>query len=385
MSIGAGALSEDEFQHRINRVSSAKIECMFILKYNEHIKSDNNIETIYLKTINGLSNKVSYPMILFRNLPHLIKQDIFVMHDISSEVSLAICLFCKLFRKKSMITVHGIYDEEWKLLGYSKFYINYKNYITKIILKLVDMIVVNDKQLEKKLIYQKKRNCHLLIREVFVDIEKFYRKNINMNELLEIRLKYKIPDRYVLFVGSLDEWDGIMDLLSVFKMIHDELPECKCVIVGEERVDAELMRYKIDHFIKVYNLNNVIIRTGKVNHDIIRYLYYSAYIIILPMHPPQAGVGRIILEALSMEVPVITYNIGMLNQVVIDNVTGYCVQYSNLDLMASKAIFLLKNSALRKKFGSNGRELVRNRYDLNEYITNWANSINILIDNKGGG
>lgn len=368
-SIGAESLSEKDFQAQINKISTEKIEVARILQ-------NFNNRSINLGKISWLPKKVSFSLTILSNLPYLIKQDIFVMSSIFSRISLITCLFCKLCGKKSMITIHGFYDEEWLKLGYSKLYIICRNFLANINLKIVDMVIVNDVKLEEKLI--SKINCNLLVRELFVDTKKFSRNTINVEKLLEIKSAYNITDKYILFIGYLDEWDGILDLLSVFKIIHDELPEYKCVIVGGERIDKKLIRYKIDAFLNTNNLNDSIIFTGRVDHDIIKYFLYGAHITILPMHPPQAGVGRIILESLSMEIPIITYNIGVLNQVVIDNETGFCVQLGNLSLMSSKAIFLLKNPDIREKFGSAGRMIVQSRYSLNEYMHNWMNSIKLL-------
>jgi glycosyltransferase involved in cell wall biosynthesis len=371
-SIGAESLSEMEFQAQINKISPEKIEVARILQ-------NFNDRSINFRKISWLPKKLSFSLTIFSNIPYLMKQDIFIMSTITSRISLIICLFCKLCGKKSMITIHGFYDEEWLKLGRSKLYISCRKFLANINLKIVDMVVVNDVKLKEKLV--SKTNCYLLVRELFVDTEKFSRNTIDAEELSEIKSAYKIPDKYILFIGYLDEWDGILDLLTVFKIIHDELPEYKCLIVGNERVDKKVIKYKIDAFINTNNLNDSIIFTGRVDHDVIKYFLYGAHITILPMHPPQAGVGRIILESLSMEIPVITYDIGVINKVVIDNKTGFCVQLGNLGLMASKAIFLLKNPDIRKKFGSAGRMIVQSRYSLNEYIHNWMDSIKLLNNN----
>lgn len=375
-SMSIGGLNEDEFRQRISRASRGQIEVIFMLGRESGEKYEGE-KIIPLRRNKWLLHCTLFTS-CFKNLPTLIKQDILVTHVIGIE-SFATSLFCKLFRKKSMITIHGHYEEEWNMHHYSKLMLLRSNIYEKFTLKFADAIIVNDEQLKEKLIQKGVNPSQISIRYVFADTEKFSRKYINETKFQEVKSAYKLPDKYVLFVGHLDEWDGIMDMLEVFKKIHAELPRYKCVLVGDIMVEEELSKAHINSFIIKNNFDIEVIQTGKVDFMLMPYFYYGADIIILPLHPPQAGVGRIILEALSVEIPVITTDIGMFHQVVVDNENGYRIPFGNTDLMASKAIFLLENLVLRRKFGSNGRKLVQTSYDIDIYINNWVNSIKSLM------
>lgn len=377
-SMSVGGLSEDEFRQRINEVSKGQIEVIFMLSREIDEKS-LDAKIISLRKVKWLPHWLSYLTSSFKNLPTLMKQDIFVVPDINGTGPIA-CLFCKLFRKKSMITIHGHYEKEWKEIGrYSKMRLMFYDIGEKFTLKFADMIVVNDEQIKEKLIHKGVSPTRVSIRYVFADTETFSRKHSDENKFQEVKSAYTLPDKYVLFVGHLSEWDGIMDVLEVFKKIHAVLPTYKCVLVGGVTVEKELSKSRINSFIVENNFDNEVIQTGKVDHKLMPYFYYGADIIILPLQPPQAGVGRIIVEALSMEIPVIIMDIGIFHRVVVDDETGYRVPLGNTDLMASKAVYLLQNPKLRKKFGLNGRKLVQNEYDADIYIGNWVNSIRSLV------
>lgn len=377
-SMSIGGLSEDEFRQRINEVSKGQIEVIFLLGEGNKTDKPRDVKIICLRDIKWLPRWVSYPIICFKNLPLLMKQDVFVTHTVGLDGFFA-CLFCKLFRKKSMITIHGHYEEEWRLRHCSKLEFMLRKIYERFTLTFADMMVVNDEQLKEKLIQKGVNPSRISIRYVFADTEKFSRKNIDGRRFQEVKSTYKLPDKYVLFVGRLEEWDGIMDFLEVFKRIHAELPIYKYVSVGGFGIKEELSKPRINSFIIENNFDSDVVLTGEVDHDLMPYFYYGAEIIILPMYPPQAGVGRIILEALSMEIPVITTDIGVFHRVVVDDETGYRVPLGDIDLMAKKAVYLLENPDLRRKFGSNGRKLVQSEYDVNIYINNWVNSIRSLV------
>lgn len=379
LSIGAEALSEDEFRQRISKASRGQIEVTFLLRKRENETDESgDVRIIRLRKLKWLSRWVSYPIICFRNLPLLIKQHVFVAPGVGLD-GFFVCLFCKLFRKKSVITIHGHYEEEWRLHQHSKLRSICNKIYERFVLKFADIIVVNDEQIKERLIEKGVNPSHLSIRYVFADTEKFYRKNIDERRFLEVKRTHKLPDKYVLFVGRLDDWDGVMDMLEVFKKIHAELPPYKCVLLGDTGIEKALSKSRMNSFIRINSLDNEVIQTGKVNHQLMPYFYYGADLIMLPLHPPQAGVGRIILEALSMEVPVIITDIGVFHRVVVNGETGYRIPIKDIDLMASQAIYLLENPDLRKQFGSNGRKLVQIKYDINIYIDNWVNSITSLV------
>ena len=387
MSIGAMSLSEAEFQQRIRRASKGLIEVSFFLGEENITNKQDDVNNIrHLKKLKWLPRKVSYPVICLKNLPFLMKQNILVAPGVGFD-GLFVCLFCKLFGKKSMITIHGHYEEEWTIYHPSKLKLVLRTLYERIVLKFADLIVVNDDQIKDKLIDKGVSPSRISIRYVTADTEKFLRKNINKKKFQEVKRTYKLPDKYVLFVGHLGEDDGVMDLLRVFNRIHAELPTYRCVLVGYGGLctNPELSKARISSFVTGNNLDNEVIQTGKVDYDLMPYLYYGSDIIILPTRPPAGGIGRIPLEALSMEIPVVTTDIGIFHRVVINDETGYRIPLGDIDLMASKALYLLKNPDLRRKFGSNGRRLVKSEYDVEIYINNWMNSIRFLSHEKEKG
>lgn len=71
-----------------------------------------------------------------------------------------------------------------------------------------------------------------------------------------------------------------------------------------------------------------------------------------------------LLEAMSMECPVIGSDTGPVKEVVTEGETGFLVNFFDKDALAERVITLLKDKGLGKKFGKNARSLVVDRYDL---------------------
>jgi N,N'-diacetylbacillosaminyl-diphospho-undecaprenol alpha-1,3-N-acetylgalactosaminyltransferase len=92
----------------------------------------------------------------------------------------------------------------------------------------------------------------------------------------------------------------------------------------------------------------------------IRELLYITDIFILPTY--REGFPRSILEAMSMEVAVITTDVPGAKDTVIDNYNGLIVPHMNIDKLKMAFETLLINKDLRAKFGQNGRMLIEKKY-----------------------
>jgi glycosyltransferase involved in cell wall biosynthesis len=367
-----GGLNEDEFQKRISEISENQIECTFVLT-SCGVKKSTNVKIIRLKRIKWLPVSISYLLSVIKNLYILIKQDVYIAHSPELDGFL-VCLICKLFRKKSLITIHGHSEEEWEKRNYHFLEMIFRKIYERFSLKYANLITVNDPQIKDKLICKGVNPVRLSIRYVFVDTIKFYRKYVDQQKLKQIKSFYKLPNKYILYIGRLDEWDGVDDFLKIFKKIHDENSSVKSVIIGKGSLKSE-----VKSFIAKNDFEDIILQIDEVDHEAMPYFYYGAEIALLPMQPPQAGVGRIILESLSMEIPVITTDIGVFYEAVINGETGYRISEGDLDSIASMAISLLKNPELIKKMGTNGRKLVESKYRVERYIENWVKSLEAIL------
>ena len=376
VSLSIAGLGEIEFKDKIFEKSGCMTDVTYV-STNKH-KEKLNDNFICLKKFDFLPLILSYLLICLLNIKIFLKQDIIIVPTIGLE-GLFACIFGKLFSKKTMITVHGHYEAEWKnIRHYSKINICVRHLMETVILNLVDMLVVNDESLRVALIKKGVEPQRILIRYVFVDTQIFSRDNINKDILQDTLSRFGLPENYILFVGRLDEWDGIMDLLEAFLKIRSIFSSYKLAIVGVSEIDLNIAELNIKSFITKNCLKDNLIFTGKVDHNLMPYIYHNASLIILPMRPPQAGVGRIILESLAMRLPVITSDIGIFHRVVINEVTGFRVPVGNIDLIAEKAIYLIKNPDIAKQLGLNGRRLVEFSYNLEKYMDNWTNSIKLL-------
>ena len=73
--------------------------------------------------------------------------------------------------------------------------------------------------------------------------------------------------------------------------------------------------------------------------------------------------GRVIVEAMSLEKPVIGYNSGGPKEIIVNDETGYLIEDGDMDSFVRKTLDLLNQPELRMKLGSRARQRVIENFD----------------------
>ncbi len=126
-----------------------------------------------------------------------------------------------------------------------------------------------------------------------------------------------------------------------------------------------------------------------VDHGLVNYLgtakdvrpyIEKADCIVLPSY--REGTPRTLLEAASMGKPLLATDVPGCNNVVEDNVNGYLCKPKDVDDLASKMKQMVKTSDEQLlKFGQNGRDMVKSRFDEKIVIRKYLETIENLSKN----
>lgn len=140
-----------------------------------------------------------------------------------------------------------------------------------------------------------------------IDLEK-YLHNYTDIELENVRKKYKLPENYILYLGTIEPRKNIERTIKAFikykKEVKDDL---KFVIVGGKG-------WKYDNIMKlIESMGTDIILTGYIDEEDKIPIYKLAQIFAFPSL--YEGFGMPVLEAMAAGVPVITSNVSSLPEV----------------------------------------------------------------------
>lgn len=187
-----------------------------------------------------------------------------------------------------------------------------------------------------------------------VNIMKFS-PSLSDNEKYQKRKELNVsPDDFLIsYVGRINNDKGVVELFSVFKQLALNNQKVKLLIVGRfEDEDAIPSTIKAE-----MEAHPSVILKGYT--DDIKSIY--EIIDVLVLYSKREGFGNILIEASSMQVPVIATNIPGCRDAVYHGVSGYLIN-SNQELY-ERLFNYFTNRETAKQDGLNGRKWVKKNFD----------------------
>ena len=148
---------------------------------------------------------------------------------------------------------------------------------------------------------------------------------------------------------------GLDTFLHAVGLLSKRFPAMQGLLVGDGPLRDDLMNLSTR-----LGLDGRIVFAG-YHTDVPRVLA-AMDIYMLPTH--REGFGVAFVEAMSMEVPVIASRIPPLDDIIVDERTGFLAEVGNAKAFARSAELLLKDSELRRRMGHAGRRHVIERFAL---------------------
>lgn len=186
------------------------------------------------------------------------------------------------------------------------------------------------------------------------------------SRLIHIRRKYNLTNRFILYVGDANWVKNLPFLINSFKSITDkgDFKDLKLVLVGGvflkkvENIDHPELESlkKVNSMIKDLNLEDKVIRVGKLEKDDLVCFYNLANLYVQPSF--YEGFGLPLLEAMSCGVPVLSSNGGALPEV-----GGEAVVYFNSKnniQFESLVEEILSNKSLQQRLSKLGLKQAKN-------------------------
>jgi glycosyltransferase involved in cell wall biosynthesis len=166
---------------------------------------------------------------------------------------------------------------------------------------------------------------------------------VNVARMVQLRQRYVLPERYVLFVGTLEPRKNIALLLQAFSRLLAERSQDDLQLVvaggkgwGDGRLIATMERL---------NIRRRVIFTGFVEDEDLPDLYRGAQMFVYPSL--YEGFGLPVLEAMACGTPVITSNRSSLPEVAGD--AALLIDPTRPDDLAAAMFAIMSNGALHEE------------------------------------
>lgn len=168
----------------------------------------------------------------------------------------------------------------------------------------------------------------------------------------EARQKLNLSGTVLVSAGRLVPWKGFGVLVEIMPQILREIPDAKLVIIGDGPE-----RNNLESRIKNFRLDNRVFLLGKITHEELLYYLKAGDIFIL--NTGYEGFSHQLLEAMAMEIPIITTEIGGNPEIIEDKKEGVLVKYGDKEAIRGEIINLYKNKDLRNQIVQNAKIKLR--------------------------
>jgi phosphatidylinositol alpha-1,6-mannosyltransferase len=205
-----------------------------------------------------------------------------------------------------------------------------------------------------------------------IDTAHFIPQPDSFNKRIELGLQDK---KIIISVGRLVHRKGQDRLIEAMPAILDKIPSAHLLIVGEGPYKDHLQK-----LVKKLSLNENVTFAGRVLYDKLPSYLSAADVFAMPSRSrffglEVEGLGIVYLEASACGIPVVAGNSGGAPDAVLEGVTGFCVDGSDTEHIASAVIKVCSNAERASEMGAAGRNWIVDqwRWDI------WSKEFNALL------
>lgn len=182
---------------------------------------------------------------------------------------------------------------------------------------------------------------------IYPEVDRNLRPVRNRKSLERIRHKYRLPTRYILYLGTIEPRKNVEGIVRGYAQLPEELrARYSLVISGGMGWKAEEIRDEIGRLAAKHDIRCL----GYVDDEDVPSLYTMASLFVFPSF--YEGFGYPPLEAMACGTPVITSNLSSLPEAVGD--AAILVDPRNIDEIAAAMETVLTSPTLRRALRAKG-------------------------------
>jgi len=252
---------------------------------------------------------------------------------------------------KTVTTIHDMIPFHQKVGKYPKIRAAYMRWATKRAARRSDLVLTVSEHSRQEII----QFCQVSGGKILVapnGVDEKYRRVDSKGPIARCRAKYKLPDRFILFVGTLEPGKNIPRLVEAFRRLKSRccIPH-KLVIVGPRGWGTKPILKTIENSA----LKDEIWITGFIPELDLPYVYNAADLFVFPSL--YEGFGLPPLEAMACGTPVVASNVPALPEIVGE--AALLVDPYDIDELASAMERVLRDKQLRERMVGKGMERAR--------------------------
>jgi glycosyltransferase involved in cell wall biosynthesis len=171
------------------------------------------------------------------------------------------------------------------------------------------------------------------------------------NDMAEVRIKYELPDEFILAVGHFEKRKNYLRLIEAISLLRDRGRPSNLIIVGNNSGE----RQKIIELVQSKGLSSYVTLLSGLSDLEVRCFYKLCQLFVFPSS--YEGFGIPILEAMAAKCPMVLSDIPVFREITQN--MGVYFPHDNVELMATAIEEVLSSSNDRKRLIDYGNKRVR--------------------------
>ncbi|HEX9153497.1 MAG TPA: glycosyltransferase family 4 protein [Candidatus Saccharimonadales bacterium] len=167
------------------------------------------------------------------------------------------------------------------------------------------------------------------------------------------------------YVGRLESFKGVSDLLDAMPLVLQKQPAASLVIAGDG-ADAATLRAHANEL----GIKHAVTFKGHVSQRALQGLYREMSVLVMPSRWPEAF-GKVGVEAMSVGTPVIATNVGGVTDWLHDGKNGLLTEPCDPTMLADRILALMQGPKCRETMGMQARKTA-------EGFTNKAYTVRLI-------
>lgn len=166
---------------------------------------------------------------------------------------------------------------------------------------------------------------------------------------------------HILTIGRLVEKKGIIFLLDAVKLLRERGCKVKASVIGDGPLMTDFVKY-----IRKYNLSEIVHFFGALAQNSVKEIYQMSDIFVLPSVVTSSGdrdgLPNVLLEALTVGVPVISTAVSAISELIIDGRSGILVPEKDPEAIVNAVLKLQNDPEFYRYLSESGRKKVEREF-----------------------
>jgi len=277
---------------------------------------------------------------------------------------------CNLFLK--VLTIYSITG-----LGYTYVSRSIKALSLKFVIQKLSKYIFNNQL--SYFIFQNKDDQSEFYRSGNIGVAGYsliYGSGVDVDFFKPLREKPKSDSITFLFAGRLLRDKGFIELISAYKEVLKKYQRVRLLIAGD--IDSSNPESISRDMLKEYENIPGIEFLGHI--DDIRLVYSDADIVLLPSY--REGLSRVLIEAASSGLPIITTDTPGCREVVDNSINGFLVKKQSSSDLLQKMTYCCQNPKILSAFGHESRKIAKERFCSKKINQQTLDVYNLLLANS---